>query len=383
MLEKLLLLLAILSLTSVTSFQSTGIRHVQYANPSKLRSQTVKDEEISEESTRPIAEDPDSIYFEKGFGGGSNKPASAFILGSKFFVKQSKALGLQGLANVGLIGRDLNREVIAPQKLGLTLSNQAVKDAEVRREARDGRVETNAVARKLYDVGCYVLDELFTDRPIARFWFLETIARIPYFTYVSMLHLYESFGWWRGVQLRKVHNAEEYNELHHLLIMEALGGDAIWSDRFLGYHIAIGYYWALIVVFFFSPAVAYEFMELLESHAVDTYSTFLNENEEELKKLPAPAVAKSYYTSDDLYLFDDFQVSKKAGSRRPSCDTLYDVFQNICEDEAEHVKTMVACQDYARVGKLVESPHVPAMKRKTGSKKDEEDWGSRNDEMQP
>lgn len=44
--------------------------------------------------------------------------------------------------------------------------------------------------------------------------------------------------------------------------MEALGGDAIWSDRFLGYHIAIGYYWALIVVFVFSPAVAYEFMEV-------------------------------------------------------------------------------------------------------------------------
>ncbi|CAJ1922731.1 unnamed protein product [Cylindrotheca closterium] len=380
---KPLLLIVILSVTSVTSFQSTALRSVQYANPSKLRSQTVKDKEISEEESTPFLEDDGSIYFKKGVGGGSDRPASAFILGSKNFVKQSKAIGLQTLAKVGLTGKDFNPEEIPPQSLKLTLSNQAVKDAEIRREARDGRVETNAVARKLYDVGCYALDELFTDRPIARFWFLETIARIPYFTYVSMLHLYESFGWWRSIQLRKVHNAEDYNELHHLLIMEALGGDAIWSDRFLGYHIAIGYYWALIVVFFFSPAVAYEFMELLESHAVDTYSTFLNENEEELKKLPAPAVAKSYYTSDDLYLFDDFQVSKKAGSRRPSCDNLYDVFQNICEDEAEHVKTMVACQDYARVGKLVESPHVPAMKRKTGSKKDEEDWGSRNDEMQP
>ena len=48
--------------------------------------------------------------------------------------------------------------------------------------------------------------------------------------------------------------------------MEALGGNLIWSDRFLGYHIAIGYYWALNSLFFFSPAAAYEFMELLESH---------------------------------------------------------------------------------------------------------------------
>lgn len=28
-------------------------------------------------------------------------------------------------------------------------------------------------------------------RPIARFWFLETVARMPYFSYISMLHFYE------------------------------------------------------------------------------------------------------------------------------------------------------------------------------------------------
>ena len=70
------------------------------------------------------------------------------------------------------------------------------------------------MSRKLYDVGCLFLDTLFDERPIQRFWFLEVIARIPYFSYVSMLHLYESFGWWRGPELRKVHNAEEWNELH-------------------------------------------------------------------------------------------------------------------------------------------------------------------------
>jgi len=32
--------------------------------------------------------------------------------------------------------------------------------------------------------------------------------------------------------------------------------------------------------------------------------------------------------------------------RRPPVDTLYDVFVNILEDEWEHVKTMVVCQDY-------------------------------------
>ena len=105
-----------------------------------------------------------------------------------------------------------------------------------------------------------------------------------------------------------MHNAEEWNELHHLLIMESLGGNSLWSDRFLGYHVAIAsaaasprlvrerstsrlrrrrdpatsqpldtavppprrYYWFLNGVFFCSPRIAYQFMELLEAHAVDT-----------------------------------------------------------------------------------------------------------------
>ena len=51
---------------------------------------------------------------------------------------------------------------------------------------------------------CWVLDAIYEGRPIQRFWFLETVARMPYFAYISMLHLYESLGWWRaGAELRK------------------------------------------------------------------------------------------------------------------------------------------------------------------------------------
>jgi hypothetical protein len=40
---------------------------------------------------------------------------------------------------------------------------------------------------------------------VQRFWALETVARIPYFSFISMLHLYETLGWWRaGAELRKV-----------------------------------------------------------------------------------------------------------------------------------------------------------------------------------
>jgi ubiquinol oxidase len=104
-------------------------------------------------------------------------------------------------------------------------------------------------------------------------------------------------------------------------------------------------------------------LQLLESHAVDTYDTFVKQNKERLMTLPAPKVATSYYKSADLYLFDDFQVSRTAGARRPPCDNLYDVFKNICDDETEHVKTMIACQEYARSGTLIVSPHAGFQER--------------------
>ncbi len=42
--------------------------------------------------------------------------------------------------------------------------------------------------------------------PSQKFWVLETVARIPYFACISILHLYESLGFWRaGAELRKIH----------------------------------------------------------------------------------------------------------------------------------------------------------------------------------
>lgn len=318
--------------------------------------------------------DEEIRYIENPFYLDDNKPNSAFILAINNFCKQGSALlGQFFTEKLGITGKSyVPLDKRPPNCLGLTLDDEAVKKAEEKREARStAKVESNIAARALYDIGCFALDELFEARPIARFWFLETIARIPYFSYVSMLHLYESLGWWRGNELRKVHNAEEDNEFHHLLIMEALGGNALWTDRFLGYHVAIGYYWALIALYFFSPRAAYGFMALLEAHAVDTYGTFLKENKERLKLLPAPKVAESYYLSADLYLFDEFQVTRKVGTRRPPCDNLYDVFKNIMEDEVEHVKTMIACQDYARGGSIIVSPHLKNMSHENDNNNDE------------
>ncbi|XVF26132.1 hypothetical protein REPUB_Repub13aG0273500 [Reevesia pubescens] len=175
-----------------------------------------------------------------------------------------------------------------------------------------------------------VLDALYQGRDYARFYVLETIARVPYFAFISVLHLYESFGWWRRSDYLKVHFAESWNEMHHLLIMEELGGNSLWFDRFLAQHIAVFYYFMTVFMYALSPRMAYE-----------------------LKKKPAPEVAIKYYTGGDLYLFDEFQTDRAPCSRRPKIENLYDVFVNIRDDEAEHFKTMKACQTPGNLS----SPH--------------------------
>ncbi|KAG2244650.1 hypothetical protein Bca4012_023383 [Brassica carinata] len=198
-----------------------------------------------------------------------------------------------------------------------------------------------------------ILDTLYRDRTYPRFFVLETIARVPYFAFMSVLHMYETFGWWRRADYLKVHFAESWNEMHHLLIMEELGGNSWWFDRLLAELTATFYYFMTVFLYIVSPRMAYHFSECVESHAFETYDKFLKASGEELKKLPAPDIAVKYYTGSDMYLFDEFQTSRAPNTRRPVIENLYDVFVNIRDDEAEHCKTMRACQT---LGSL-RSPH--------------------------
>eukprot|EP00271_Cylindrocystis_brebissonii_P008869 TRINITY_DN23398_c0_g1_i1.p1 TRINITY_DN23398_c0_g1~~TRINITY_DN23398_c0_g1_i1.p1 ORF type:complete len:390 (-),score=38.31 TRINITY_DN23398_c0_g1_i1:988-2157(-) len=204
-----------------------------------------------------------------------------------------------------------------------------------------------------------LLDLLYSNRPYARFYVLETIARVPYFAFMSVLHMYETFGWWRRADYIKVHFAESWNELHHLLIMEALGGDRNWIDRFLAQHIAVAYYFVTCLMYLLSPRMAYHFSECVETHAYETYDKFVSKNAEELKLQPAPEVAVRYYTEGDLYMYDEFQTAVKTELRRPKIENLLDVFCAVRDDEKEHCKTMRACQ----TSDGLQSPHrdfVPA-----------------------
>lgn len=202
-----------------------------------------------------------------------------------------------------------------------------------------------------------ILKVVYEGKPYSYFAALETIARVPYFSYTSVLHLYETLNWLRRKEYIQIHFAESWNELHHLLIMEELGGNKAFADRFVAQHIAFFYYWIVVALYIISPAVAYDLNKHVENHAFDTYREYVQSNEAELKLLPAPRVAVEYYQSGDLHMFDAFQyhmsfpsrlMTDPAGEerpiRRPTVETLYDVFCNIRDDEAEHASTMKILQ---------------------------------------
>ena len=112
---------------------------------------------------------------------------------------------------------------------------------------------------------------------VRRFYVLETVARVPYFAYLSVLHLRETLGERDLRETMRLHYAEADNELHHLLIMEALGGNATAFDRTLARTMAFFYYWYVVGVYVLSPEAAYHLSELIEDHAYDTYDDFLGE----------------------------------------------------------------------------------------------------------
>lgn len=207
-----------------------------------------------------------------------------------------------------------------------------------------------------------VIDKLYEGRSYARFYALETVARVPYFSFLSVLHLYETLGFWRRADYLKVHFAQTMNEFHHLLIMESMGGDKRFTDRFFAQHMAVFYYFIACAMYLVSPRMAYNLSEQVEEHAYHTYDEFLKENELELKSKPPPPIATHYYTEGDLFLFDEFQTGNPASGvasarRRPSIDNLYDVFVNVRNDEAEHMKTMQFCQ---LPGAILRSPSEAA-----------------------
>lgn len=189
-----------------------------------------------------------------------------------------------------------------------------------KREQHRNPVECPRLLMAIYFTICFMLDIIYKDKPIDRFWFLESVARMPYFSYVAIIHMYETLGWWElGSNLKLKHYEEEANETHHLRIMESLGGNSKWWNRFLARHGAMAYYGVLLLLFMISPRTAYISSELLEMHAVDTYTEFYESNESILKNLPPTSEAQQYFKD---------------------AKNLYEVFKKISDDEYEHACEM-------------------------------------------
>jgi ubiquinol oxidase len=206
-------------------------------------------------------------------------------------------------------------------RLRKSLKRLKLNDKNIwKREQNRDQVECPRIMMMIYYAICYMLDVIYKDKPIERFWFLETVARMPYFSYVSTLQLYETLGWWElDSELKKKHYEEEINETHHLKIMESLGGNSKWWNRFIARHGAMAYYGILMVLFMASPRLAYLSSELLEMHAVDTYSEFHESNKSVLKKLPPNKECLDYFKY---------------------AESLYDVFYQISRDEYKHALNM-------------------------------------------
>jgi hypothetical protein len=122
-----------------------------------------------------------------------------------------------------------------------------------------------------------IIDFLYHGLPIERFWILETIARAPYFAFLSVLHLRESLGL-RGpdhIYLMEEHFSQTLNETQHLEEMENRGGDDCWIDRFFAYHLVLVYYWIMCLYYFLDPIDAYHLNAGIEYHATETYLDYL------------------------------------------------------------------------------------------------------------
>jgi ubiquinol oxidase len=206
-------------------------------------------------------------------------------------------------------------------------------------------VET--INSKVLDTAKFAIDGVYGNRSIARFYALETIARMPYFAYFNVLHLYETMGWFRKSEYLKSHFEENWNELYHLKIMEQLGGDKNTRDRLVAQAAAIAYYWATIVLYMLSPSSAYNLSKQLEEHAYTSYDKFITANEDMLRSQAAPPVALAYYKEALL------RTGKGANDNfsQDRAISLYDIFISIRDDEGAHADTMNNLQQVVIEGK--------------------------------
>jgi len=224
---------------------------------------------------------------------------------------------------------------------------------------------------------------------LTRFYALETIARTPYFSYLSILHLLESLGIQRrlgsdgkggNLELMRLHFAEGVNESVHLATIKHCVenlcsaaavegtendendennylGDVLcsvselpWESLVLARTVSVVWYWIVCFVFLVAPSTAYSINHAVERHAYETYDSFVGEFGVDLAKHPAPEFAVEYYAGkggcDGLFrdIFGYDNLSSSSPSKTAKVENLRDLFCRIRDDESEHVSAMETLQ---------------------------------------
>jgi ubiquinol oxidase len=196
---------------------------------------------------------------------------------------------------------------------------------------------TNRFLKLVVNTTLFLLDFVYPNG-YRRFFVLESIARIPYISYLSVLHLYQSIGRHPSYELMNLHFHQSVNEEYHMLIMEDLGGGDLWIDRFFARSLGVIYYWVNCALYIFLPVSGYYLMEIVEGHATDTYADFLQIKSNSLKNTPASDIAREYFFSKHARATTPPPISKNLD--------MYSVFESIRDDEQVHANEMKNCTQF-------------------------------------
>jgi hypothetical protein len=183
-------------MTSITASVAAGVDYGYTSRSEGCKSESIKSRNYLGDDAR----------FE-----GYCPPGNVLSLGSRQFVRNLRAM-------IGEYNDESSDPALSDAQIylqrrlrGLTLNSTAIWERE---RSRGPKVAPYVIKVPYYAL-CYLLDVVFEGRYVfGRFFLLETVARMPYFSYITMLHLYETLGFWRrSADVKRIHFAEEWNEV--------------------------------------------------------------------------------------------------------------------------------------------------------------------------
>lgn len=91
-----------------------------------------------------------------------------------------------------------------------------------------------------------------------------------------------------------------------------------------------------MILYIIDPASGYHLMELVETHTIESYTTFISLKEKTLKSGNATEIALKYFYS---------RYARMTPPPNQRTDiSLYEVFESIRNDEIVHIKDMQDCK---------------------------------------